>query len=321
MPAGAGDFCMKGMEMDINSENAIRIGRDTKCIDLATEYSLAETLSQAMFGKPHQVYSLAFDRALAPHVAAMHDASDGTTSIDGIHPLTDFVVKQDGGDLVFVPTGRVYEDDDAQRNDAYVLYLPDYDSTAAVFGKMFRAAGWTVENDPFEKGTPKNAELDEASDGSKEDAEVDARNSRYADDFSLPGTLSYGELRSLLAKMRDADADAARINGIVRNGALSECGDFCDAYSLTTLFSSDVIRLLERMFSCEGDVSYFAYDLDYGRDWTPGSVCEGDKEIKLASIADMCDHMFDCATARFVVDGNGGGRECQADPVDRGDWI
>ena len=56
---------------------------------------------------------------------------------------------------------------------------------------------------------------------------------------------------------------------------------------------SDVIKLLESEFADEGEwISYFIYDLSFGKDYQDGCITDHDKNISLKTIRELYDFLL-----------------------------
>ena len=58
--------------------------------------------------------------------------------------------------------------------------------------------------------------------------------------------------------------------------------DFCNAGSICIGHESVVIKLLEDMFETDL-ISWWIYELDYGKEYKPGCLTEDDKEIDVST--------------------------------------
>ena len=58
--------------------------------------------------------------------------------------------------------------------------------------------------------------------------------------------------------------------------------DFCNAGSICIGHESVVIKLLEDMFETDL-ISWWIYELDYGKEYKPGCLTEDDKEIDVSA--------------------------------------
>lgn len=80
------------------------------------------------------------------------------------------------------------------------------------------------------------------------------------------------------------------------NGLFDECietkeSDFCNAGSICIGHESVVVYLLERMFDTDM-ISYFIYELDYGKKYKAGCVLdENMNEIDLSTAEKMYDYL------------------------------
>jgi len=91
------------------------------------------------------------------------------------------------------------------------------------------------------------------------------------------------EIMDLLKEARDIQD---QINDIFSNAHNNIIHDFCNAGSLSISHEYIVINLLSVMFNNENDISYFVYELDYGKNYKPGMITEANGDIVDLSCAD-----------------------------------
>jgi hypothetical protein len=65
--------------------------------------------------------------------------------------------------------------------------------------------------------------------------------------------------------------------------------DFISGYDNHWLTNKLVELLENNMNDSEEWISYFLYELDFGKKWKPGTVTEGDKDIPLRNAEDLYD--------------------------------
>ena len=64
--------------------------------------------------------------------------------------------------------------------------------------------------------------------------------------------------------------------------------DFCNAGSICIGHESVVVKLLEDMFETDL-ISWWIYELDYGKGYKPGYLTEDDKEIDVSTVDKLYD--------------------------------
>lgn len=81
------------------------------------------------------------------------------------------------------------------------------------------------------------------------------------------------------------------------NGLFNECidnkeNDFCNAGSICIGHESVVVELLENMFDTDM-ISYWVYELDYGRNYKDGYVQDGEGNIiDLSTLEKLYDYLI-----------------------------
>jgi len=92
------------------------------------------------------------------------------------------------------------------------------------------------------------------------------------------------EFVNILEKLQKSNDMVDEIDTLIRkNRADVEC-EFCSGSALRISHESAVVRLLEvLMRDLHENISYFIYELDYGRNYKPGMVTDSDGEIDLSS--------------------------------------
>ena len=82
------------------------------------------------------------------------------------------------------------------------------------------------------------------------------------------------------------------------NGLFDECietkeSDFCNAGSICIGHESVVVELLENMFNTDM-ISYWIYELDYGRQYKDGYVQDGEGNIvDLSTLEKLYDYLIE----------------------------
>lgn len=68
--------------------------------------------------------------------------------------------------------------------------------------------------------------------------------------------------------------------------------DFFNATSLSISHENIVVRLLENMFNDKEFLTWWLYELDYGRKYEDGCVTEGDKAIDISDAGKLYDYLI-----------------------------
>lgn len=106
--------------------------------------------------------------------------------------------------------------------------------------------------------------------------------------------LSKEDFVKCINKLRDANDFCNRVNSIMREYEGVE-RDFMDAAGLMILNEDLVVMLLETIMDDNdkgfSDISYFIYELDYGRRYEPGMIMDGDQEVDFSTAEKLYDYL------------------------------
>lgn len=98
---------------------------------------------------------------------------------------------------------------------------------------------------------------------------------------------------SIIETLREQEDTAREIDAIIKSKAcFSDTADFFSADSLISSNVSTVVELLDGAFGDDDLVSYFCFELDFGRDWKRGCYVEGDgTSIDISTPAKVYDYL------------------------------
>lgn len=105
--------------------------------------------------------------------------------------------------------------------------------------------------------------------------------------------ISKSEFVNIINRLKATEDTADKVNEIIRNSVDCEISDFTHAGSLMICHADIVIRLLQNMFNDKFEnISYFIYDLDYGRKYKKGMITEADgRNIDLSTAEKLYDYL------------------------------
>lgn len=106
----------------------------------------------------------------------------------------------------------------------------------------------------------------------------------------------------IIERLRDASDLQDKVNALFRESRENVELDFMNAAALQISHESSVVKLLEVLMDDVDDIygsniSYFIYELDYGRKYEPGMITdENNKEIDLSTAEKLYDYLVQCNT-------------------------
>ncbi len=89
----------------------------------------------------------------------------------------------------------------------------------------------------------------------------------------MKNMLSKEEFVDAVNRLKDANDLVCKVNDLFTNSRENVECDFCNGAALQIAHESLVIKLLEKiMDDPANNITYFIYELDYGREYKPGYV-------------------------------------------------
>ena len=77
--------------------------------------------------------------------------------------------------------------------------------------------------------------------------------------------------------------DASDVVNRAMKGLSPDFGSFCNERAETL-----IIKVLENVFDDKADwISYYIYDLDWGKKWKKGTITDKGEEVKLKTLTDL----------------------------------
>ena len=105
--------------------------------------------------------------------------------------------------------------------------------------------------------------------------------------------LSKEEFVEIMNRLRESSDLVDKVDELFRNSRDNVERDFCNGASLQISHESIVILLLKKLLKDTGeDISYFIYELDYGRNYEPGMITDKDgHDIDFGSPEKLYDYL------------------------------
>lgn len=105
--------------------------------------------------------------------------------------------------------------------------------------------------------------------------------------------ISRNEFIKIIDRLRETNDFVNEVNDKSRNLRDSIMSDFFNASSLSISFEDIVVNLLEDMFDGTDMISWWLYDLDYGREYKRGCIkdCNG-KNINVSDSGKLYDYLI-----------------------------
>lgn len=109
--------------------------------------------------------------------------------------------------------------------------------------------------------------------------------------------LTKEEFVKILNRLERATEIQDKVSSIFRSSTENIENDFMNAGSLQISHESVVIDLLEKIFGDEhfNNISYFIYDLNYGKEYTQDSITDEDGDaIDFSTAEKLYDYLVSC---------------------------
>ena len=104
--------------------------------------------------------------------------------------------------------------------------------------------------------------------------------------------LDKSEFVRIISRLRESYELVDKVNELFRNSRDNVESDFCNGAGLQISHESIVVNLLEKIMRDHWeDISYFIYELDYGKKYRPGMVKGPDGDIDLSTLEALYDYL------------------------------
>lgn len=106
--------------------------------------------------------------------------------------------------------------------------------------------------------------------------------------------LTKEEFVDIIDRLRDSAELVDKVEELFRNSRENiEC-DFCNGAGLQISHEGVVVKLLEKLMKDDAEnISYYIYELDYGKDYHPGCVKDGEKEIDFGAPEKLYEYLVE----------------------------
>ena len=108
--------------------------------------------------------------------------------------------------------------------------------------------------------------------------------------------ISREEFAKCIDRLREATDLVDKIDDIMRESRDNIENDFMNAASLQITHEQTVVNLLEKLTHDDeiySDISYFIYELDYGRKYEPGMIKDNDgNELDFSNAGSLYDYLL-----------------------------
>lgn len=96
----------------------------------------------------------------------------------------------------------------------------------------------------------------------------------------------------IINTMRDREDLVIKLNDIIREYRTTLHEDFLDGNALIIGGEDEIVELLEILMkdTC-GDISYFMWEIDFGRDYEPGCITQDGEDIDISSADKLYDYL------------------------------
>lgn len=104
--------------------------------------------------------------------------------------------------------------------------------------------------------------------------------------------ISKDKFIEIINRLKSYNELQEKINGIFDECIDNKENDFCNAGSICIGHESVVVELLENMFNTDM-ISYWIYELDYGREYKDGYVQDGEgNNIDISTLEKLYDYLI-----------------------------
>ncbi len=105
--------------------------------------------------------------------------------------------------------------------------------------------------------------------------------------------LTKAEFVNIMSRLKEATILVDRVEELFCNSRENlEC-DFCNGAGLQISHEGIVVKLLERLMKDRcGTISYFIYELDYGKEYQRGCMSDEDGDIDISTLEKLYDYLM-----------------------------
>ncbi len=105
--------------------------------------------------------------------------------------------------------------------------------------------------------------------------------------------LTKAEFVDILSRLKEATLLVDKVEELFRNSRENlEC-DFCNGAGLQISHEGIVVKLLEKLMEdCGGTISYFIYEIDYGKGYQAGCMSDENGDIDISTPEKLYDYLM-----------------------------
>lgn len=101
------------------------------------------------------------------------------------------------------------------------------------------------------------------------------------------------EFVNIMDRLKNINDLQNNIDKLIRDSYEYHKNDFMDSAGFMVCCEDIIVDLLEKILNDEAeDISYFMYELDYGRDYQDGSIVENGVNIDFSSADKLYDYLI-----------------------------
>ena len=105
--------------------------------------------------------------------------------------------------------------------------------------------------------------------------------------------LTKQEFVGILNRLREATELVDKVEELFRDSRENLESDFCNGAGLQISHEGIVVKLLEKLMQdSAGNISYFIYELDYGREYREGCVSDKKGNINISTPEKLYDYLM-----------------------------
>ena len=103
--------------------------------------------------------------------------------------------------------------------------------------------------------------------------------------------ISKKEFVEIINRLKETYDIKEKVNETIRNSTDCMITDFTEVGSLMICHEDIVVNLLENMFNNTDIISWWIYEMDYGRNFRMGSLTDNGEDIDLTTAEKLYDYL------------------------------
>lgn len=105
--------------------------------------------------------------------------------------------------------------------------------------------------------------------------------------------ISKEEFIRIINRLKETDEIKNKVNDLIRNSTDSIISDFTEAGSLMICHEDIVVKLLEKMFNDGETLSYWIYELGYGKKYKAGCISDENGDIDISTTEKLYEYLIE----------------------------